>query len=1145
MVNDWENPRMVGRHKVRPHATLLPYPDAETALAGEREVSTYFKLLNGDWRFDWAPNPASAPAEFFEDAFDISGWDVITVPSNWQLMGYGTPMYTNVQYPFSPDYMPAVPADDNPVGSYRTTFTVPEAWEDKQIFIVFDGVDSAFYIWVNGQPVGYSQGSRLPAEFNLTPYLRDGENTLAARVYRWSDGSYLEDQDFWRLSGIYRDVYLYATPGVHIRDFWARPDLDTAYRDATLHLRVNLCSFAPPDADGYVVETELFDAAQQLVVSDQWSVAGKRLQSVGEDVVHSFAMPVRDPAKWSAEAPNLYTLLLTLKDGDGNVLEVERCQVGFRKVEIQEGKILVNGAPVIFRGVNRHEHDPDTGHTVSVDSMVEDILLMKRFNVNAVRTCHYPDDPRWYELCDQFGLYLIDEANIESHGVWDEPTNDPDWHTAFMERGIRMVERDKNHPSVVIWSLGNESGHGPNHAALADWIHENDPSRPVHYESAGDEPYVDMISTMYPSLDRLVEMATAPGEQRPFILCEYAHAMGNSPGNLKEYWDIIGNEAYPRLRGAFVWDWVDQGLRRTTDEGQDWFAYGGDYGDSPHDGSFCINGLIFPDRTIQPAMWEIKKIYQPVQVEAVDLLAGDLEVVNRRCFTDLSDLDVGWTLAVNGEEVQSGQLPPLHTPAGERELLTVPLDQPSLEPGAEVWLSVSFALAEDTVWAEAGHEVAWEQFRVPIDEASPAGVDIAKMPPLSVVDTEPEAVVAGEAFRLIFDKRVGTVTSFSYREQELVAAGPRPNFWRAPTENDLGQWQERAAVQWRAVGLDQLEMKVEDVAVIHLSPQAVRFSVQAVCAPPEGFVPPESPQTQSQAESLGLFLAHALDKGALRALCQHLGVDYESLPGTIKFAKAKGLVGRYAADGRLPDFLREIYEFLQATAPDKIRPELTAAVFPDQIEGQGPVDKPVSEPARFECEILYTVYGSGDVVVDTHIVPTSEGLPFLPRIGLQMTLPGGYETFTWYGRGPQESYIDRQEGARMGVYSGSVDAQYVPYIVPEENGNKTDVRWIALTDEAGVGLLAVGTPALEVSAHHFTTEDLTKATHTYELTRRDMITLNLDYGQSGLGSASCGPGRLEIYQLKPEEMRYRVRLRPFSADSDNSMALSKVVFPKV
>ncbi len=1130
MPNDWENPQMVGQNKEPAHATLLPYQDAQSALEGDREVCANFKLLNGNWQFKWAPNPASAPENFYAEPFTDDGWDTIAVPGNWQLQGYDVPMYTNVQYPFPPDYMPEVPKDNNPVGSYRTTFTVPEAWDGKQVFIVFDGVDSAFYLWVNGQYVGYSQDSRLPAEFNLTPYLRPGENTLAARVYRWSDGSYLEDQDFWRLSGIYRDVYLFATPAVHIRDFWAQTELDADYRDAMLTVRADLRAYNDTSLDGYTVEVQLFDAANQRITNHESRITNHESRI-------DFALSVVNPLKWSAEHPHLYTLLLTLKDAAGNVLEVERCNVGFRKVVIQDGKILINGAAVYFHGVNRHEHHPDTGHTVSVESMIEDILLMKRFNVNAVRTCHYPNDPRWYDLCDQYGLYLIDEANLESHGVWDEPTRDPVWRTAFLERGSRMVERDKNHPSIIIWSLGNESGHGPNHAAMAEWIHGHDPTRPVFYDSADHEPYVDIVSKMYPSLERLIELAERAGETRPFIMCEYAHAMGNSPGNLKEYWEII--EQYPRVRGGFIWDWVDQGLRRTTRDGVEWFAYGGDYGESPHDGSFCINGLIFPDRTIHPALWEVKKVYQPVQVEVMDALAGKVEVINKYNFSDLSHLDISWTLQKDGEVIQQGELPRMSTPPGARETVTIPFTSPptgETEGGAEYWLTLSFTLAEATSWADAGHEVAWAQFAVPFPTPEVQPVDVATLPALTLVESDTQATLAGHNFQLVFDKKAGDIATLNYQGYNLIESGPQANFWRAPTENDLAGWgDERAAVRWREIGLDHLEEHIEAVAVTQPAPQVVEITVHSACAPDAGFAAqPPSPGPEQQPEMMTQGLSWMLDKETLEVFCARMNVPYDTLPGTIKSAKLKSLIGQYASENRLPELMLGLYNFLKETAPEKIRPEFEAALF------SPPATPEAKAPARFENTYTYRIYGSGDIIIEHHVIPEVPGLPFLPRIGLQMTLPGGYEHFTWYGRGPHETYVDRNYGAQVGVYSGTVDEQYVPYIVPEENGNKTDVRWVALTNDTGVGLLAAG--ASEVSAHHYTTENLTEATHTYELQRRDDITLNLDYAQSGLGSAACGPGRRPEYQLKPVETRYSVRLRPFSQATESPTALSKQRF---
>jgi len=1033
--NDWENPQVVGRNKEPTHVPLVPYPAAEAALAGDRSRSPYFKLLNGDWEFKWAPNPASAPEGFYGEDFADS-WETVAVPGNWELQGHGVAIYTNVQYPFPVDDLPRVPHDDNPVGSYRTRFTVPESWDGRQILLVFEGVDSAFYLWVNGEMVGYSQDSRLPAEFDVTTYVRPGENTLAVRVYRWSDGSYLEDQDHWRLSGIHRDVYLVAAPAVHVRDLWVRTELDDNYCDAVLRVLAQIRNYRDQDAVGCVVEAELLDTEANLQICK--SAKGISVRA-GDEVALELEQPVAGPTKWSAENPYLYTLLVTLKDPAGDVLEVQSCRVGFRQVELRDGQMLVNGFPVVIKGVNRHDHDPDRGKAVTVDSMVEDIRLMKQFNLNAVRTSHYPNDPRWYDLCDEYGLYVFDEANIETHGVWDRLTRDPKWKTAFMERMVRMVERDKNHPSVVVWSLGNESGYGPNHEAIADWVHRRDPTRPVHYESATswstytgpeDAPYVDFVSVMYPSVDKIVEMAQTPGEIRPLVMCEYAHAMGNSVGNLKEYWEAI--EAYRRLVGGFIWDWVDQGIRQVTDDGVEWFAYGGDFGDEPNDGAFCINGVVFPDRHVHPALWEVKKFSEPVRVEPIDLLAGKVRITNRYHFLDLGGLDVSWMLSADEQVLQAGTLPPMSTPAGASKTVTFPFDRPALEPGVEYWLTVSITLAQATPWADAGHEVAWAQFKLPFDLPAGPVLRIGDMPELEVKESEGTVRLRGPEFDLVFDRQDGTISSWQYRGVELVQRGPALNVWRAPTDNDEGpQWNPDLVLanKWRAAGLDRLRHQVEQVTVNQLRPQAVQIEVRSlVCAP-------------------------------------------------------------------------------------------------DRADG-------------LTCEYTYTILGSGDVLLDVHVLPIGN-LPSLPRVGVRMTLPGGYENLIWYGRGPHETYVDRKAGAQVGVYEGAVDDQYVPYIVPQENGNKTDVRWVTLVNEYGVGLLAVGRPLLEVSAHHFTAQDLAQARHTYELERRKEITLNLDYRQSGLGGASCGPGTLPQYLIRPEEIRFSLRLRPFSRGQGSPMRLSK------
>ncbi|MDI7275689.1 MAG: glycoside hydrolase family 2 TIM barrel-domain containing protein [Anaerolineae bacterium] len=1022
---DWNNPAVFERNKEPAHATLVPYPDEALALAGDRYASPFLKLLNGTWKFHFARNPASAPEGFHAPDYDDSGWDDIAVPGNWQLQGYDRPIYVNVQYPFPADTYPRVPVDDNPTGSYRLRFTVPEGWAGRQVFILFEGVDSAFHLWVNGREVGYSQDSRVPAEFNLGPYLVPGENLLAVRVYRWSDGSWLEDQDFWRLSGIFRDVYLWSAPAVHVRDFTVRTELDGACQDATLRVSAQVRNYSA-EARGLVLEAQLYDDQDRPVLATPLR-ADVQVPPAGETPVE-LAAGVTNPKKWSAEQPHLYTLLLTLRSADGRVVEAESCRVGFRRVEIRDGRLLVNGVPIYLKGVNRHEHDPDTGHAVSVESMVRDIRLMKQFNVNAVRTSHYPNDPRWYELCDRYGLYLIDEANLETHGIWDTPTKDPLWREAFLARAIRMVERDKNHPSVVIWSLGNESGHGPNHAAMADWIHRRDPTRPVHFESAGHEPYVDIVSTMYPSIDRLIEFATREGEERPFLMCEYAHSMGNSTGNLQEYWDTI--RSHRRLIGGFVWDWVDQGLRRRTPEGVAWFAYGGDYGDMPNDGPFCCNGLVSPDRDPHPALWEHKKVAEPVRVTPVDLTAGAVEVQNCYDFSDLAGLRVSWTLSADGRILQQGELPRLSLRPGERQRLTVPFARPHLEPGTEYWFGISFTLADDTSWAERGHEVAWAQFQVPY--AVPAGprVEAASMPPLRLEQSPAEISIRGEDWLLSFDRAAGTIASWQARGADLIARGPRLAIWRAPTDNDSNLWgDEHLALRWREAGLDRLVEEIRGVEATPLGPQCVRVAVRSRLSPPEGAV-------------------------------------------------------------------------------------------------------------GFDCEYTYTVYGSGDLLIDAHVLPYGE-LPPLPRIGLRLELPGAFDALTWYGRGPQETYADRKLGARVGVYSGPVDEQYYPYIVPQETGNKVDVRWAALTRTDGVGLLAVGMPLLNLSALHYSPEDLTQARHTCELQRREEVILHLDQHHSGLGNASCGPGRLPQYHVQPVETHVRARLRPFSGGLPAALALSK------
>jgi beta-galactosidase/beta-glucuronidase len=1052
--NDWENPGILQRNKEPAHATCILYDNLLAARSGRRDVSDLFQSLDGEWQFHWAPNPDVAPNAFFRLNYDASEWDTIPVPSSWQMHGYGRPMYTNVQYHFDASSLPRVPNDRNEIGSYRKTFVVPEGWDDRQVFVVFQGVDSAFILWINGQRVGYSQDSRLPAEFNITPYIRPGENLLAVRVYRLSDGSYLEDQDHWRLSGIHREVYLVATPAVHVRDVRIQTLFDEAMADATLRIRVKITNYTDRPMREHTVHARLLNAeGEQVLERPLMSTVSVRGSS---ELVLDMQRRVRTPHKWSAEDPYLYTLFISLLDEDDETIEVERFAVGFRQVEIKDGQLWINGVPCKLGGVNRHDHDAVRGKAVTLEAMERDVLLMKQHNMNAVRTSHYPNDPRFLDLCDRHGLYVIDEANVESHGVWDRLTKDRDWRDAFLDRMIRMVERDKNHPSVIIWSLGNESGYGPNHEAMANWVRQNDPTRPIHYHPAEYAPTVDMISFMYPPVAKIIDAAENDGDPRPVLMCEYAHSMGNSTGNLKEYWEAI--ESHPRLIGGFIWDWMDQGLRQETDDGRVWYAYGGDFGDEPNDGNFCINGLLFPDATPQPAMQEVKKILQPVRVEgvvpnAVDLTAGTRAVTgvrihNRRCFTSLEGLRATWALLEDGISVQSGELelPPLA--AGESATVTVPWEAPELgdeqdagvgyDTGSELCLNVIVSLAEDTSWAAAGHVVAAEQLwmtegalegarhlasgttRCPAPGAASAAAP-------QIESSEEAIVVQGDDWRLTIDRQSGAMTSWTVGGVELLSAGPRLHVWRAPTDNDdTKRGEQQAANRWREAGLDRVEHLLEDIS------------------------------------------SETLDDGAVR------------------------------------------------------------------VQVRSRVAAPDVEPG-FTCTYTMTIDGDANVLIETHVLP-DEGLPFLPRLGLQMALPGGFETMTWYGRGPHESYVDRKQSALVGLYSGTVDEQYVPYVVPQEHGNKTDVRWVALTNAEGVGLLAVGLPLLEVSAHHYTTEDLTVAQHLHELQRREEITLNLDHRQGGLGNESCGPGVLPQYLLQPEETTFRLLLRPLTGeDYEGSM----------
>ncbi len=1021
---EWDNPVVIEVNKGKPHATMTIYPDAASARQGDRTRSPWFHSLNGTWKFHHSPNPASRPTDFYRTAFDDSKWPTIPVPSSWQMHGYDMPIYTNIIYPFpmDPNKPPVVPKENNPVGSYRTSFNIPPAWSGRDVILHFDGVDSAFYVWVNGEKVGYSEDSRTPAEFHITKYVKPGRNSLAVEVYRFSDGAYLEDQDMWRMSGIFRDVYLWSTARNHIRDFQVNTDLDAAYRDAELKVKAEV-------AGAGSVSMELLDAAGKSVFPVQTQKAS---------AATTFSVKVSDPKKWTAETPNLYQMLLTLNDDAGKVVEVIPWKVGFREVEIKNARILVNGQSILFKGTNRHEHSPDTAKYVPRELMIRDIVLMKQFNINAVRTSHYPNAPEWYELCDQYGLYVVDEGNIETHGYGNDPrnflSNSPDWKNAYLARVQRMVERDKNHASVVIWSMGNESGDGPNVAATYQWTKQRDPSRPFHYEgtTAHGGSNADINSFMYPSPTRTAELA----KQRPnmpLLLCEYTHAMGNSNGGLKEYWDLFYSDT--NARGAFVWDWVDQGVRqpvpaadRSKSGKSTFLAYGGWWEDKVrvhNDNNFCMNGLVDADRNPHPGLYAIKYVYRYLHGSPVDLNAGRIKVHNWYDFINAKEIAEGsWEVTANGKKLTSGKLPELDIAPHQEKEFTLNLPKVKPAPGTEYWLNLVFTAKEDLPWAKRGHELAYEQFA--LAAAPPAKAEIAQLPAVRAEESGSRLTLSGKDFSIDFDTAAGAITSFTYQGTKLLERGPMPDFWRATTDNDAGAWK---AIRGTAANKPDQD--------IHIWRDAAASW-------------------------------HVRD------------VKMEKQPNASK-------VSFY---GDLPKF-------------------------------------------QAGYSVSYTVYGSGDIVVDATYTPGPQKLAMMPRFGMELVTAPGLENVAWYGRGPVDTYNDRNF-ERVGEYSTTVDRLWVDYSRPQENGNKNDVRWLALTNAEGKGLLAVGMPLLSVRAQHYTKDDIEKSAYSFQLTRKPEVYLNLDLKQMGVGGIdSWSPNAYPMapYRIDGNSPRsYKFRLTPVSGD---------------
>ncbi|MBM3436000.1 MAG: DUF4981 domain-containing protein, partial [Bacteroidetes bacterium] len=802
-----ENPRINELNKVNPHACFIPYPDKESAERLDGEKSPLYLSLNGTWKFNWVENPAFRPANFYEPDYDDSGWGTIPVPANWERNGYGYPIYVNMDYEWTYEPKPPyVPHDFNPVGSYRKTFQIPDHWSGKQVYIHYGAVKSAFFIWINGTKVGYSEDSKTPAEWNITPFLKNGENLIALEVYRWSDGSFLECQDFWRISGIERDVYLYATTEVHISDFFARTGLSKDYNDGLLDLSVfveNLSSIEKRPMR--TVEAILTDESGKIVLN---ATATAEFNNTSTTGVHLSGI-IPNVKSWSAETPALYQLIILLKDKESIVTEAIRQNIGFRSSVIKNGQLLVNGKPVLLKGVNRHEHDPVTGHVISKESMLRDITLMKQHNINTVRTCHYPDDPYWYDLCDKYGLYVIDEANIESHGMGygDESlAKDTVWKDAHVYRVKNMLERDKNHASVIIWSMGNEAGDGINFTACYEWIKQRDPYRPIHYERALLGPNTDIYCPMYASIEYLEKYASEK-QTRPLILCEYSHSMGNSTGNLQDYWDVI--EKYDHLQGACIWDWVDQGFFKRDPDGKEYYAYGGDFGppDVPSDGNFCCNGLVSADRTPHPALSEVKKVYQNIKVHLLDAARGTLRIDNGYFFQNLGFVDLKWEVTANGIVTGSGTSTLPEVLPQQSVSLTLPILGLIQDQSQEYFLNVSFITNKEKNLVPAEFTIASEQIKLPGNRTTSQIVS-DNLSSLKVAENETLLSILGNNFRITFDKDFGRIKSYRYDEEELMKEGPQINFWRAPTDNDFGNGMESRCAIWKEASKQQPPQKV-------------------------------------------------------------------------------------------------------------------------------------------------------------------------------------------------------------------------------------------------------------------------------------------------------------------------------------------------
>jgi beta-galactosidase len=986
--NDWENPEVFHKNREPARASFLAYSNNSNAENKDVYGENYINVLNGDWHFRFTETTKKRNLDFHKVDFDSSKWDKIKVPGNWEMFGYGYPNYTNVKYPFKKN-PPFINESENSIGAYITEFEIPEDWNDRQIYIYLGAVKSGYYIWVNGKEVGYNQGSKLPSEFNITEFVEPGVNKLSLEVFKFTDGSYLEDQDFWRLSGIQRDVLLLARPKVQIKDFFVTSTLKDNYQTGVFQLDIELMKNMLEKINNCSISYRMLNEEGKEIGRNIKPILGNNTE---EHI--SFKDVIDGVHKWSAETPYLYKLFLSIMSKDGSILETTSVQVGFRTSEVKNGQLLVNGKAILLKGINRHEHNPDNGHVISKANMIADIQEMKKLNINAVRTCHYPNDPIWYELCDKYGLYLYDEANVESHGMGYKEkqtlANDPLWENAHLERIMNMVERDKNHPSIIVWSMGNEAGTGTTFLAAYKAIRKRDSSRPVHYERAEKntsikEKHTDIIGDMYKKIPKVKKEYFGKQNVRPFIWCEYAHAMGNSSGNFQEYWDLI--YAHPQLQGGFIWDWMDQGLAKKDTKGNKFWAYGGHFEPkgTQHDGNFCMNGIVDPDLKWHPGAFEVKKAYQNIKFKDVNLEIGKIKIKNDFFFKNLNEYRIKWDLIKNGKVVASDSFIPLAVgPQLEKEFM---IDLPARDTGEEYFLNMYAVQKDMDELINKGYVVASHQFS--FQEFLPKIKQTKAFDELIVTEDKNVIRCFGKNFEVEFSKSLGTLNAYSINEHELIKEPLQIDFWRAPTDNDFGSKMPKRCEIWKNASNNFECIEINSMRV-------------------------------SKSELL--------------------------IKTTIEIPDVQGKVN-----------------------------------------------------------INYSVLGNGQVHVDYTFEAKKNKLPEIPRIGMKLTLPKEFDSLSYYGSGPFENYVDRNRASFIGIYESKVKDQYFAYSRPQENGHKTNMRWLNLKNKSGVGIAITAQEVpLEFSALHYKTSDFDAGTKKLlrtplDLTEGDFVELHIDYKMMGVG----------------------------------------------